>query len=148
MTNYESNTVSVVDTATNTVVATVPVGDGPFGLAVLSAPLVSCTITGAGDIIGTAGNDVICGSTGPDRIAGLGGDDVIFGSGGDDQLSGGDGNDTLHGGAGVDRLSGGPGDDTLNIVEGSGGDYAAGGEHVTGDTCVVDSGDSTALCER
>ncbi len=43
-----------------------------------------CTISGAGDIAGTAGDDVICGSAGNDRIAGLGGNDIIYGSGGDD----------------------------------------------------------------
>jgi YVTN family beta-propeller protein len=34
--NGESSTVSVIDTATNTVVATIPVGTGPAGLAVTS----------------------------------------------------------------------------------------------------------------
>ncbi|HEX8769819.1 MAG TPA: calcium-binding protein [Acidimicrobiales bacterium] len=109
----------------------------------------ACTITGAGDITGTPSDDVICGSAGPDRIAGLGGNDIIFGLGGADQLSGGSGNDQLFGGGGgVDRLSGGPGDDSLDTVDGSGGDYALGGEHVSGDTCVVDPGDFTAQCER
>ena len=32
--NFTGNFVSVIDTATNTVTATVPVGDGPFGVAV------------------------------------------------------------------------------------------------------------------
>jgi uncharacterized repeat protein (TIGR01451 family) len=135
--------------------------------ATATTTVASCGITSAGDIIGTGGNDVICGSAGPDRIAGLGGNDVIFGLGGDDQLNGGDGNDTLlgdegsdrlvggngddrltGGGGGVDRLSGDLGDDTLNTVDGSADDYAVGGEHVAGDTCVVDPADSIALCER
>ena len=34
VTNYVDNTVSVIDTATNTVVATVPVGVQPFGVAI------------------------------------------------------------------------------------------------------------------
>ncbi len=34
VTNLETNTVSVVDIGTNTVVATIPVGNGPVGLAV------------------------------------------------------------------------------------------------------------------
>ena len=34
ITNTDSDNVSVIDMATNTVVATVPVGDGPFGVAV------------------------------------------------------------------------------------------------------------------
>ncbi|HWI05338.1 MAG TPA: hypothetical protein VNT52_16155, partial [Acidimicrobiales bacterium] len=55
-----------------------------------STTIVTCTITGAGDILGTEGDDVICGSEGPDRIFGGGGNDVIFGLGGGDQLSGGD----------------------------------------------------------
>jgi YVTN family beta-propeller protein len=32
--NKDSNTVSVIDTATNTVVATVPVGSAPIGVAI------------------------------------------------------------------------------------------------------------------
>ncbi|MDP1818875.1 MAG: hypothetical protein Q8K58_03170 [Acidimicrobiales bacterium] len=128
--------------------------------------VVRCTISGAGDILGTAGNDVICGSPGADRIAGLGGDDIIFGLGGNDQITGGDGNDVLlggdgsdqlvgangndrlyGGGGGVDRLSGGPGDDRLSIVDGTSDDFAVGGTHVTGDACHVDPGDATAECE-
>src|SRR5664279_4601844 len=34
ITNYDNNTVSVIDTATNKVTATVPVGIGPEGVAV------------------------------------------------------------------------------------------------------------------
>ena len=34
VTNSGSNNVSVIDTATNTVVATVPVGENPWGVAV------------------------------------------------------------------------------------------------------------------
>ena len=33
ITNAASNNVSVIDTATNTVIATIPVGPGPFGVA-------------------------------------------------------------------------------------------------------------------
>ena len=110
--------------------------------------VVTCTITGAGDIVGTAGDDVICGSAGPDRISGQGGNDVIFGLGGADQLSGGDGNDRLvGGGGGIDRLAGGAGDDVLITVDGTTDDFAAGGTHVSGDTCIVNAGDATADCE-
>ncbi len=35
----------------------------------------------------------------------------------------------------------------LNTVDGSGGDYSVGGEHLAGDTCVVDARDFTAPCE-
>ena len=38
VTNIISNTVSVIDTATNTVVATIPVGLAPFGVAITPAP--------------------------------------------------------------------------------------------------------------
>ena len=47
----------------------------------------------------------------------------------------------------VDRLSGGTGDDTLNTVDGTTDDYACGSEHVAGDACTVDPGDSAAQCE-
>jgi uncharacterized repeat protein (TIGR01451 family) len=140
---------------------------GPgLNAATATTSITACTITGAGDIFGTAGNDVICGSSGIDRISGLGGNDVLFGLGGDDQLNGGDGNDMLFGGdgsdqlaggngndqlygggGGIDRLTGGAGDDLLNTVDGGGGDFAVGGDHTTGDTCVVDTGDFTAQCE-
>jgi uncharacterized repeat protein (TIGR01451 family) len=113
-----------------------------------STSVVTCTITGAGDILGTGGDDVICGSAGPDRISGGAGDDVIFGLGGADLLSGGEGNDRLvGGGGGIDRLSGGPGDDILIVTDGAGDDFAAGGPHLAGDSCIVDGGDATAGCE-
>lgn len=154
---------------TATVSASTPDSDSADNTASASTSVVACTITAQPGVItsGTAGNDVICGSAGPDRIAGLGGNDIIFGLGGDDQLDGGDGNDVLAGGpgsdqlvggngddsllgggGGVDRLAGGAGDDVINTVDGSTDDYAAGGEHVTGDTCVVDAGHLTAQCER
>ena len=133
--------------------------------ATATTAIVTCTITGAGDITGTDGDDVICGSAGPDRIAGLGGNDTILGLGGDDMVSGGEGNDVLHGGTGsdrltggngndqifgggggVDRLSGDAGDDYLNTVDGSADDFAVGGVHVSGDVCAGD-GDALALCE-
>ena len=134
--------------------------------AAATSSVVTCAITGAGDITGIEGNDVICGSAGPDRIAGLGGNDVIFGLGCNDQITAGDGNDVplggdgsdqlvggtgndrlFGGGGGIDRLSGGIGDDTLNTVDGTTDDFLVGGEHVAGDTCTVDPGDSTAQCE-
>jgi YVTN family beta-propeller protein len=34
ITNFDSNTVSVIDTSSDTVIATIPVGTGPFGVAV------------------------------------------------------------------------------------------------------------------
>jgi Tol biopolymer transport system component len=99
-----------------------------------------CTIYGSGDILGTAGDDVICGSEGPDRIAGQGGNDVIYGFGGDDTILGGDGNDRMFGGlgndsfsgqVGTDFFSGGPGNDRIvadvgeRVDPGSGTDTCA-----------------------
>ena len=133
---------------TATVSSSTPDPDRDNNTARATTTVVACTITGAGDIAGTEGDDVICGSPGPDRISGAGGDDVIFGFGGADLLSGGDGNDRLvGGGGGIDRLSGGAGDDILIITDGTGDDFAAGGPHVTGDICIIDSGDATAGCE-
>ena len=65
---------------------------------------VPATITGAGTLVGTPGDDIIAGSTGPDSIFGLGGNDSICGRGGNDRLVGGDGDDFIDG----DNPSGGP----------------------------------------
>jgi uncharacterized repeat protein (TIGR01451 family) len=71
----------------------------------------ACTKSGAGNILGTAGNDVICGSAGPDNISALGGNDLVFGRGGDDSITGGAGNDNLIGEGGNDSITGGDGSD-------------------------------------
>ena len=155
---------SFVNTATVTSATPDPGPRANTAQATISVP--ACTISGAGDIRGTEGDDVICGSAGADRIAALGGNDLIFGFGGDDQISGGAGNDVLlggegsdmltggdgndqltGGGGGVDRLSGGAGDDILNTVDNARDDFAVGGAHVAGDTCIIDPGDSVAECE-
>lgn len=73
-----------------------------------------CTIYGAGDILGTAGDDIICGSEGVDRINGAGGNDIIYGFGGNDQFVGGEGNDRIFGGLGSDSFFGGPGVDFIS----------------------------------
>ena len=107
-----------------------------------------CTIYGAGDIQGTAGNDIICGSEGADRIAGLGGDDIVYGFGGNDQLSGGDGvdrlfgglgNDSFVGGAGADFTSGGPGGDRFSAESIDRIDVGAG----PGDLCAINGAVAT-----
>jgi hemolysin type calcium-binding protein len=86
----------------------------------------ACTISGAGNIVGTAGNDVICGSPGIDRISALGGNDLILAGAGNDAIDAGPGNDTIEagagndsvaGGIGVDRAVGGPGTDRCANVE-------------------------------
>jgi len=57
-------------------------------------------VSGAGDITGTDGNDLIIGSSGDDSINGLGGDDCIIGGGGVDTIDGGDGTDACGMGSG------------------------------------------------
>ena len=44
VTNIISNTVSVIDTATNTVVATIPIGGEPLGIAITPAPQAPTSI--------------------------------------------------------------------------------------------------------
>ena len=118
---------------------------------------LSCTITGAGAIVGTAGDDVICGSGGRDSIVGLGGNDTLVGMGGDDVLVGGPGDDVLLGGdgddvlgaaGGRDGLSGGAGDDRLVTADGAADDEADGGPHTSGDLCVVDPFATAVDCEN
>jgi Ca2+-binding RTX toxin-like protein len=94
-------------------------------------------------IAGMGGNDIICGGEGDDEISGGAGNDTLYGDGGNDRLSGGDGNDLLFGGAGADMLSGDGGDDILDSLDGAGGDFLVGGNHVTGDICTfTDPGDT------
>jgi len=121
------------------------------------ARLLPCTISGAGDITGTEGDDVICGSDGNDRIAALGGNDVVYAGRGDDQVAAGGGRDIVFGGPGVDRIDAGDGDDTVFgdqgtdfIFAGAGNDIASGsedGDQVVGgngaDECY---GEALALC--
>ena len=71
----------------------------------------ACTKSGAGNIVGTPGNDVICGSAGPDNITAGGGNDLVFGRGGNDFITGGAGNDNILGEAGNDSITGGAGTD-------------------------------------
>lgn len=99
--------------------------------------LLPCTVTGAGDITGTEGDDVICGSAGNDRIAALGGNDVIYAGGGDDQVAAGAGGDIVFGGHGVDRIAGGDGNDTMFGDQGN--DFLTG---EAGDDIVSGSEDS------
>lgn len=121
-------------------------GPGP-NTATATITVAPCTITGAGVVVGTPGDDVLCGSAGADRLYGAGGDDTLYGLGGDDQLAGGDGDDVLVGGTGADRLAGDAGDDHLNGVDGAGGDLLLGGSHVAFDRCSLDTGDLQLQCE-
>lgn len=97
--------------------------------------LLACTITGAGQIFGTAGDDVICGSSGADAIYGLGGNDVIYASGGNDRIAAGAGADIVFAGFGNDIVAGEGDNDTLfgdqgadNVNGGAGNDIASGSE--------------------
>ncbi|MET7891953.1 hypothetical protein [Streptomyces mirabilis] len=45
VTNFNSTTVSVIDTATNTITATIPVSNGPIGVAIGTPPFPSLTVT-------------------------------------------------------------------------------------------------------
>jgi hypothetical protein len=78
----------------------------------------SPTITGAGEIEGTDGDDVILGSGGDDRVSAKGGNDKICTGAGNDRVGAGPGNDEVDGGAGDDEIDGGPGDDSVLGSEG------------------------------
>ncbi len=99
--------------------------------------------SGADDLRGTPGRDVIAAGSGDDRVRSLGGRDIVClgrgddrasagdgadrvgGGSGNDRMSGGSGRDRLRGGRGRDRLRGGPGRDRLH--GGAGRDHAFGG---------------------
>ena len=107
---------------------------------------MAATITGtsgADNLKGTPGADVIAGLGGDDKINGFGGNDVICGGAGDDKIHGEEGNDYLDGGSGDDSLRGGAGDDTLlggagaDDVNGGGGNDVLSGGTGSPDTCVT-----------
>ncbi|MEG4528397.1 cadherin-like domain-containing protein, partial [Microcoleus sp. C2D2] len=104
--NYTLSDGSLTDTGTVTVAVGVSINGG----------------SGADNLLGTIGNDIINGGNG---------NDTIYGGAGNDSLSGENGNDILYGdglmdgGAGNDTLTGGNGDDTLK--GGGGTDYLSGG---------------------
>ena len=88
------------------------------------------TISGAGTINGTNGDDVILGSAGADTINGKSGNDYICG---------GDGADLIHGNAGHDRISGDQGNDT--IYGDSGNDHIVNQDDIA--EPIGDDGDDT-----
>src|SRR5690606_10444662 len=55
----------------------------------------------------------LIGGSGADNLNGSWGNDILFGGDGVDQIFGGEGNDLLFGGGAADRLRGDGGDDTL-----------------------------------
>ena len=60
ITNSGSNTVSVIDTATNTVVSTIPVGSGPdaFGIFIGPAPILGPSFAGTPGSLNCQGTSV------------------------------------------------------------------------------------------
>lgn len=97
--------------ATNTVPSTradkssTGIGANTLKPAACAGLYLSGTVSGAGTITGTAGNDLILGSSGADTIDGLGGNDCILGGGGDDVITGGEGTDICLGGTGSNTFT-------------------------------------------
>lgn len=110
VTQYNTASVSVIDTGTHTVIDTTGVGTYPMGVAtaVVRAPAPTCAKATA-TITGTDGSDVITGTPGDVVIFALGGNDVVDGAGGNDLVCGGTGHDLLRGDTGDDRIEGGSG---------------------------------------
>jgi serralysin len=88
------------------------------------------TGTGAEDVLGTAGANLIELGSGNNIANGRGGNDIIYagagndnilGEAGNDQLFGQDGNDILVGGLGADALDGGTGTDYASYVNATAG---------------------------
>ncbi len=110
-------------------------------------------------LIGGAGNDEIHGGNGNDQIWGMGGSDDIYGDSGDDMIAAGYGKNTpdeaypdlgdyVSGGGGADDITGESGDDTLEgdggpdqILGGGGNDTIRGG----GDTDNIEGGAGSDL---
>lgn len=125
------------------------VAEGVFDFRCDWGRRLPCTVSGAGLIRGTGGDDVICGSDGDDRIIGQGGNDVVYAGDGDDHIVVAGGDDTVFGEHGDDRIIGGGGDDILfgdqgddQIAAGGGDDVASGSEG----TDRVDGGEGSDEC--
>ena len=88
---------------------------------------------GMDTLLGRDGQDTLFGGQDTDRLEGDDGSDALYGNRGTDVLIGGEGNDFLYGGQEADTLSGGAGDDVLE--GGLGGDLFAGGG---GDDTITD----------
>jgi VCBS repeat-containing protein len=69
------------------------------GVADSAAAPVTVTRDTAGDVDGTAGNDILIGDGNNNVLNGNDGDDILIGAGGSDTLTGGDGNDYFWWGA-------------------------------------------------
>ncbi|MFK7751295.1 MAG: calcium-binding protein [Sedimentitalea sp.] len=82
--------------------------------------------SGADQLAGAAGNDILSGLGGADYLEGGAGRDQLHGGLGKDELLGGSGDDDLHGNEGKDRLFGGSGED--RVYGNDGNDILTGGQ--------------------
>jgi Ca2+-binding RTX toxin-like protein len=118
------------------------------------------TITDAGTINGTPGDDVIVGSNGDDTIEGAGGNDVICGRGGNDVISSLSMTDDLtlparasikfNGGKGRDQLFAPNNTADITLIGGDDTDYLEGRRHsdlVTSGTSYLSGGDGGDLID-
>ena len=116
-----------------------------LGLALIGAPTTASadpncldqvpTITGAGVINGTSGDDVILGSAGDDQINGGGGHDYICAGDGADVIVGGDDASYLAGQDGDDQIIGGAANDVIDGGRGTDSCFGNGGtDHIYGCT--------------
>ncbi len=83
----------------------------------LGANLENLIITRNSGALAT-GNELLntlTGGSGADQLSGLAGNDILNGGDGADLLFGGDGNDTLNGGSGADFMAGGLGNDIFVV---------------------------------
>jgi 5'-nucleotidase/UDP-sugar diphosphatase len=110
------------------------VGQSPGEIMGTAGDDVIVGTPGADMIIAGAGNDVVCGGGGADVILGGPGRDIILGENGPDDIRSGNGNDLVWGGSGNDMIRlgfgrdtafGGPNADT--IAGGPGNDVVRGG---------------------
>ncbi|WP_295317516.1 Ig-like domain-containing protein, partial [Roseobacter sp.] len=77
--------------------------------------------TGAQDIAGLGGADLLFGSDQADTVSGAGGDDVILAYGGNDVIDGGAGDDVILAGAGDDRINVNDAPQGTEIIDGGAG---------------------------
>ena len=82
--------------------------------------------SGADQLTGGDGGDLINGGTGPDELSGGAGGDLVRGGDDADELAGDGGDDRLIGDRGTDRSLGGEGDDVMVWNNGDGTDFNEG----------------------
>lgn len=111
-----------------------PDGTGDVIIGVREAGALLMAGSGADDLIGTVGDDVLVGNDKYNVLTGNAGDDMLEGRANDDALLGGDGHDHIEAGAGDDYVEGNDGNDKIfgdegndNILAGPGDDMVFGG---------------------